>query len=105
MRRWYDEHKPRRPGVDDLNALLRAVIARTDDDTPRLVYADKLDDLAGENTPRAEFIRLTIERFNLLELHRLGRATREDSLRLEANRRLKFRTGFAPELPAGVTWD
>ncbi|HYH65618.1 MAG TPA: TIGR02996 domain-containing protein [Urbifossiella sp.] len=44
-------------------ALLRAVAARPDDDTPRLVYADWLDDHARSDNSyaaRAEYIRLQI---------------------------------------------
>jgi uncharacterized protein (TIGR02996 family) len=40
-------------------ALLAAVLARPDDDTPRLVYADWLEE-QGDGT-RAEFIRLQVE--------------------------------------------
>ncbi len=41
------------------DAFLRAIIERPDDDTPRLVYADYLDDLGDH--PRAEFIRVQCE--------------------------------------------
>jgi uncharacterized protein (TIGR02996 family) len=48
--------------MTDREALLRAVAANPDDDTPRLIYADCLDELGGEaNTARARFIRLQIE--------------------------------------------
>ena len=43
-------------GADDRTALLRAVLAVPDDDTPRLVYADWLDEHG--DPARAEFIRL-----------------------------------------------
>jgi len=43
----------------DEAALLRAVAAAPDDDTPRLVYADWLDDQGRHE--RAEFIRLQVE--------------------------------------------
>jgi uncharacterized protein (TIGR02996 family) len=47
------------PRTRDQAALLRAIIDHPDEDAPRLVYADLLDDLGGEsNTARAEFIRL-----------------------------------------------
>jgi uncharacterized protein (TIGR02996 family) len=42
--------------MTDEPALLAAIAARPDDDTPRLVYADWLDDHGDAN--RAEFIRL-----------------------------------------------
>jgi uncharacterized protein (TIGR02996 family) len=41
--------------------LLADIIEHPDDDTPRLVYADWLDDEAGGPTPRAEFIRVQVE--------------------------------------------
>ena len=42
--------------MTDEAALLAAIAARPDDDTPRLVYADWLDDAGADD--RAEFIRL-----------------------------------------------
>jgi uncharacterized protein (TIGR02996 family) len=48
--------------MTDREALLRAVAANPDEDTPRLVYADLLDELGGEaNTARAKFIRMQID--------------------------------------------
>lgn len=45
--------------MNDHDDLLRAIAANPDEDTPRLVYADFLDELGGESrTARAEFIRL-----------------------------------------------
>jgi uncharacterized protein (TIGR02996 family) len=46
--------------MTDGDALLAAVIAHPDDDTPRLVYADWLQE--NGQPERAEFIRLQIER-------------------------------------------
>ncbi len=43
-------------GMNDGDALLAAIIANPDDDTPRLVYADWLDENGDET--RAEFIRV-----------------------------------------------
>lgn len=41
--------------------LLRAIVADPEDDTARLAYADRLDELGGEaNATRAEFIRLQV---------------------------------------------
>ncbi len=50
----------RKPPAADatLAALYKAVLANPDDDLPRLVYADRLEELG--NTARAEFIRLQI---------------------------------------------
>jgi uncharacterized protein (TIGR02996 family) len=48
--------------MTDREALLRAVAATPDDDTPRLIYADCLDEVGGEaDSARARFIRLQIE--------------------------------------------
>ena len=46
-------------------ALLRAIRDMPDEDTPRLVYADYLDE--DGYSPRAEFIRVQIERSQLPE--------------------------------------
>ena len=45
--------------TDDADALLRAVLAAPDDDAPRLIYADWLDEHG--DPARAEFIRVQIE--------------------------------------------
>jgi uncharacterized protein (TIGR02996 family) len=48
--------------VSDQFALLRAIADAYDDDTPRLVYADWLQEQGGKtNIARAEFIRMQIE--------------------------------------------
>jgi len=48
--------------MSDEHALLAAIRANPDEDTPRLMYADWLDEQGGEsNTDRAEYIRLEIE--------------------------------------------
>ena len=48
--------------MDEREALLRAVAAHPDEDTPRLMYADLLDELGGgANTARARFIRIQID--------------------------------------------
>ena len=45
--------------ISEEQALLAAVLARPDDDLPRLVYADYLEELGDEHlVARAEFIRL-----------------------------------------------
>src|SRR5688572_22291710 len=46
----------------DHAAFLRAVRAAPDDDLPRLIYADYLDE---HGDPRAEFIRAQVERHHL----------------------------------------
>jgi uncharacterized protein (TIGR02996 family) len=45
-------------------ALLRAIIDDPDDDIPRLAYADWLDE-HGQDSPRAELIRVQVERAGL----------------------------------------
>ena len=58
--------------MSDESALLTAIIEHPDEDTPRLVYADWLDEHAtsAAQRARAEYIRLEIEQA------RLARATR-----------------------------
>ncbi len=56
-------------------ALLRAIRERPDEDTPRLIYADVLDEEGY--SPLAEFIRVQIERARLPE-HDTQRAPLED---------------------------
>ena len=51
--------------MSDRAALLRAIIAHPDEDTPRLVYADWLDE--NGNTNRAACIRAQIERERVAE--------------------------------------
>src|SRR5215207_1950535 len=47
--------------TDTQAALLRAIAANPDEDTPRLVFADYLDELGTpEAAARAEFIRLSV---------------------------------------------
>jgi uncharacterized protein (TIGR02996 family) len=48
--------------MSDEDAFLAAIAATPADDTPRLVYADWLDD---RNDPRAEYLRLEVERHRL----------------------------------------
>jgi uncharacterized protein (TIGR02996 family) len=48
--------------MTDRDALLRAIAANPDDDTPRLIFADLLDELGGAaNVARARFIRVQID--------------------------------------------
>lgn len=52
--------------MNDGDALLAAIVAQPDEDTPRLVYADYLDERGGGwNTARAEFIRLQVANVNV----------------------------------------
>ena len=45
--------------MSDEDALLAAIIAAPDDDTPRLVYADWLDE--HDRPEHAEYLRLGVE--------------------------------------------
>ena len=50
-----------KPVSSEAPALLAAIIEQPDEDTPRLMYADLLDEIGGAaNRDRAEFIRLQI---------------------------------------------
>jgi uncharacterized protein (TIGR02996 family) len=54
--------------MTDRDSMLRAIAANPDDDTPRLIYADLLDELGGHaNAARARFIRLQIETYSHLD--------------------------------------
>ncbi|HVK12165.1 MAG TPA: TIGR02996 domain-containing protein [Gemmataceae bacterium] len=53
--------------MPDDPAFIRAIAAAPDDDAPRLVYADVLDERGDEaSVARAEFIRVQIERARLV---------------------------------------
>ena len=54
--------------MDDRAALLAAVCDRPDDDTPRLVFADFLDDHGDSDFAR--FIRAQIEPYRVPEWYR-----------------------------------
>lgn len=47
--------------TDTLTQLMRAIVEFPADDTPRLMYADCLDEIEQRETPRAEFVRKQIE--------------------------------------------
>ncbi|MFO0852263.1 MAG: TIGR02996 domain-containing protein [Gemmataceae bacterium] len=100
--------------MSDHDALLAAVIAAPDDDLPRLVFADYLDE-AGDPA-RAEFIRVQIDlaRRPVGDPARPGMTAREQSLLAEYGREWRipglratvqrFRRGFVElvEIPAHV---
>src|SRR5262245_23767263 len=85
--------------MSDVSAFLRAIHDRPDDDGPRLVYADWLDE---QGDPRGEFIRLQCDLAQLGEddPRRPGLEWREADLRRAHDR------GWRAELPArpGITW-
>src|SRR5262249_32122562 len=54
----------RRHGMTDREALLRAIAANPDDDTPRLIYADCVEETGRpEDVARARFIRLQLDTY------------------------------------------
>jgi uncharacterized protein (TIGR02996 family) len=61
--------------TDEQRALWAAIRAHPDDDAPRLVYADWLDEHG--DAARAEFIRVQIERVRMPTDRRKGRKRRE----------------------------
>src|SRR5437660_4410728 len=81
--------------------LLQAVLEAPDDDAPRLIYADWLEEHGDAD--RAEFIRVQIERASLphWEARHLRLALRERELLARHKGRWKA------ELPdvKGVVWD
>ncbi|VTU01329.1 Repeat-companion domain protein OS=Isosphaera pallida (strain ATCC 43644 / DSM 9630 / IS1B) GN=Isop_0391 PE=4 SV=1 [Gemmataceae bacterium] len=85
--------------MSDGDALLAAIIANPDDDTPRLVYADWLDE--NGQPERAEFIRL-----QLLSGYTIEQDNRQYDL-LEANR--KAWSAHSPQSPpdrrGGELWE
>ena len=79
--------------TDDADALLRAVLAAPDDDAPRLIYADWLDEHG--DPARAEFIRVQVE------LARPGpdRGRRYQLMIAERRLRLAYRAVWSAWLP------
>jgi len=71
--------------VDERRALMAAIIANPEEDTPRLVFADWLDEYGDEHDrARAEFIRLQIEAARLPKSDK-KRKKLEDAARKLAN--------------------
>lgn len=81
----------------DADALLRAIVRHPDDDTPRLVYADWLQENGDED--RAEFIRLQIA------VAEQPNEPDPRSARIEELRKKNWKNWRA-ELPrlSGITW-
>lgn len=92
--------------MSDLDALLAAIIAHPDEDTPRLAYADALDE-RGESgdANHAAFIRTTIEYLRLTRLHEQGKATRTDSNKLREVAAAWRACRWLAGLPNGVGWN
>ncbi len=99
------DERPRWAAVasaDNQNRLLRAILSNPDEDTPRLMYADWLDE--HDDPARAEFIRLQC-RLAEREREKVVPATDPDQQR---GRELLLQLGerWLAELPAirGVRW-
>ena len=89
--------------MTDHDALLRAIAENPDEDTPRLAFADYLDELGGDaNVARAEFIRLECEIARLAadDPHRKGLESRRAKLWVTYRREWKT---IVPEIP-GINW-
>jgi uncharacterized protein (TIGR02996 family) len=87
---------------DKADTFLEDIIANPDDDTPRLIFADWLEEERGDSD-RAEFIRLQIERARLPEWD-----ARQVRLRLRELALLEqHQREWKEELPRirGVAWD
>jgi uncharacterized protein (TIGR02996 family) len=84
---------------DKARGFLEAILARPDDDTPRLIYADWLEEQG--DTERAEFIRVQILRASLPEWDR-----RQVRLAIRERELSKQHYKWNAELPdiKGVTW-
>jgi len=84
--------------MTDLDALLRAVLDHPDDDTPRLIYADALEDVGGSE--RAAFIRTQVELARLPEYDPLWVRTRHTPWLISGGAFILQ----LPELPDGLGW-
>lgn len=86
--------------MSDLDALYRAVLDRPDDDTPRLVYADALDDLG--DAARAAFVRGQVEAARVAPWE--PAAVRSRCFRGDAPHGTAWAAEL-PALPAGLDWE
>jgi uncharacterized protein (TIGR02996 family) len=108
------------PPKDTGEAILQAVLAEPEDDTPRLVYADWLDENGGpEGQARAEFIRAQIELARLPKGDSRGKNLRAREKKLwsgnktawlaslpepmRARKAVAFHRGFFEELNLGAS--
>ncbi len=86
--------------MDDEAALQRAIADLPEEDTPRLAYADYLDELGGEaNIARAEFIRIQVMLYRLVVETPEAKAARSRASELLERYRLKW--GFPPKSTQG----
>ncbi|MBY0457150.1 MAG: TIGR02996 domain-containing protein, partial [Gemmataceae bacterium] len=83
--------------MTDQEALLAAIFAHPEEDTPRLAYADWLDEQGGDsNAARAAYIRMEIETARNFP----GQWTKEKQAALEPGQELfaKHHRDWFPEL-------
>jgi uncharacterized protein (TIGR02996 family) len=85
--------------MTDLEALYRAILDQPDDDTPRLIYADALEDTGGAE--RAALIRLQVEAARGEEYD--PAAIRVRCFRGNAPSGIEWLAEL-PELPDGLQW-
>ena len=86
--------------MTEYEALLAAILATPDDDLPRLVFADWLEE--NGDPDRAEFIRVHIARWRTKEENRYPRPMKARIAQLLAEHESIWRSEL-PYLP-GVTW-
>ncbi len=96
--------------MSDCDALLAAILAHPDDDTPRLVYADWLDE--HDEPDRAEFIRIQccLDRISRFTSEAKRKAPREKELRAKLFphlvklpfTKITFRRGFVESVTSGL---
>ena len=86
--------------MSDADALLSAIIAHPDEDTPRLAYADWLDEHGQPE--RAEFIRFQIERAALDPQSERHRVCADREAELLTRHRRAWEREFREAVPGGV---
>src|SRR5262245_46081451 len=88
--------------MTDLDALLRAILAHPDDDTPRLIYADALEDV-GESA-RAGLIRAEVELARVPDYDPAAVRLREsEAFRDQKAAGMRWLLSLPP-LPGGLNW-
>ena len=88
--------------MTDRDALYRAILDHPDDDTPRLIYADALEDV-GESD-RAALIRAQVELARVPEYDLFAVRTRvSEAYRERCGAAMRWLWSL-PELPRGLTW-
>src|SRR5690242_5076711 len=98
-----DERRQPRAAMTQEEAFLQAICESPNDDVPRLVYADWLEENGGpDGADRAEFIRVQVERARLPADDPRQAALRQREERMAEGHAYGWRVQL-PRLP-GVTW-